>query len=51
VLARDNTPQIAAAIELGQNMEQVMEMLWLDLRNRLLDAHRAGVRPLERWQD
>ncbi|MGW7648333.1 hypothetical protein [Streptomyces bobili] len=51
VLARDNTPQIAAAIELGQNMEQVMEMLWLDLRPRLLDAHRAGVRPLERWQD
>lgn len=51
VLARENTPRIGAAIELGQNMERVMDMLWSDLRPRLLDAHRAGVRPLRRWQD
>jgi hypothetical protein len=27
-----------------------VEMLWHDLRPRLLDAHRAGVRPMRRWQ-
>jgi hypothetical protein len=51
VLSRHRTPQVDAAIGLGENMEQVVEMLWQDLRPRLVDAYRAGVRPLQRWQD
>jgi hypothetical protein len=51
VVSRHRTPQVDAAIGLGENMEQVVEMLWRDLRPRLVDAHRAGVRPLQRWRD
>ncbi|MFD5270376.1 hypothetical protein [Streptomyces sp. NPDC058335] len=51
VLSRHSTPQIEAAIGLGENMEQAVEMLWHDLRPRLLAAHRAGLRPLGQWQD
>jgi hypothetical protein len=50
LLTRHHTAQVETAIGLGMNMEQVVEMLWRDLRPRLLDAHRAGVRPLQRWQ-
>lgn len=50
LMTRHNTPQVETAIGLGMNMEQVVEMLWRDLRPRLLEAHRAGVRPLQRWQ-
>lgn len=51
VLSRHNTPQTEAAIGLGENMEEVAEMIWRDLRPRFLDARRAGVRPLQRRQD
>lgn len=50
LLTRHTTPQVETAIRLGMNMEQVVELLWRDLRPRLLEAHRAGVRPLQRWQ-
>jgi hypothetical protein len=39
------------ALGLAKNIEAIVEMLWSRLQPGLLDAHRAGARPLGLWQD
>ncbi|WP_436982890.1 hypothetical protein [Streptomyces sp. enrichment culture] len=51
VLSRHNTPEVESAIMLAGNLENAVELLWRDLRPHLLEAHRAGMRPLRQWRD
>ncbi|MGH3900100.1 MAG: hypothetical protein ACRDTA_18035 [Pseudonocardiaceae bacterium] len=39
------------ALDTAKGMQAIVEMLWNRLRGGLLDAHRAGVRPLDIWKD
>jgi hypothetical protein len=47
--ARD--ARVSNALEMAGQLQAIVELLWSRLRSALLDAHRAGVRPLDIWTD
>lgn len=51
MMRKHESEQITTALELAEDVRQIVHLLWQGLRPRLAAAHAAGVRPLDRWQD
>jgi hypothetical protein len=50
LLERDAPDETRGARRTADSVQNIVELLWTDLRPQLVAAHQAGVRPLTRWQ-
>ncbi len=51
LMRRNNSEQVTTALSIAETVQVITELLWQGLKPRLLAAHQAGIRPLQRWQD